>query len=368
MKRLVKVAAGALALGVAAAGFFTSCAKSEKVEVGIVLPTKDEPRWIQDEKQFTKLLSMKNIGMQVLFSQGDSNKEKQNVEALLNKGIKVLVICAQDGASAAAAAEAAKDAGVTVICYDRLITDTDAIDYYVTFDSFSVGAAQGQFLIDQLPEGKKGAPLYLYTGASFDNNSFIFFEGAWSVLQPKIADGTFVIQNSDKAVALQDKAMLSRAELSSILNQVTTNWDFNVAKSKAADNLTAAKAEQKGDVYVLAPNDGTARSIADEFAKDPDVTSYVITGQDAEIASAQYIIDGKQSMTVWKNTMTLAADAIDMATDIIEGKMPMTSSTYNNGKKDVPAKQTNITVITKDNVKELEDSGYIDPGTLKFQM
>ena len=129
MKRLVKVAAGALALGVAAAGFFTSCAKSEKVEVGIVLPTKDEPRWIQDEKQFTKLLSMKNIGMQVLFSQGDSNKEKQNVEALLNKGIKVLVICAQDGASAAAAAEAAKDAGVTVICYDRLITDTDAIDY-----------------------------------------------------------------------------------------------------------------------------------------------------------------------------------------------------------------------------------------------
>lgn len=368
MKRLVKVAAGVLALGVAAAGFFTSCAKSEKVEVGIVLPTKDEPRWIQDEKQFTKLLSMKNIGMQVLFSQGDSNKEKQNVEALLNKGIKVLVICAQDGASAAAAAEAAKDAGVTVICYDRLITDTDAIDYYVTFDSFSVGAAQGQFLIDQLPEGKKGAPLYLYTGAAFDNNSFIFFEGAWSVLQPKIADGTFVIQNSDKAVALQDKAMLSRAELSSILNQVTTNWDFNVAKSKAADNLTAAKAEQKGDVYVLAPNDGTARSIADEFAKDPDVTSYVITGQDAEIASAQYIIDSKQSMTVWKNTMTLAADAIDMATDIIEGKMPMTSSTYNNGKKDVPAKQTNITVITKDNVKELEDSGYIDPGTLKFQM
>ena len=82
--------------------------------------------------------------------------------------------------------------------------------------------------------------------------------------------------------------------------------------------MTASKAVPKGDFYVLAPNDGTARSIADEFAKDPDVTSYVITGQDAEIASAQYIIDGKQSMTVWKNTMTLAADAIDMATDIIE--------------------------------------------------
>ena len=220
--------------------------------------------------------------------------------------------------------------------------------------------------IDRLPQGKKGAPLYLYTGAASDNNSFIFFEGAWSVLQPKIADGTFVIENSDKAVAVQDKEKLSRAELSAILNQVTTNWDFNVAKSKAADNLTAAKASQKGDVYVLAPNDGTARSIADEFAKDPDVKSYVITGQDAEIASAQYIIDGKQSMTVWKNTMTLAADAINMATDIIGGKKPVTTSTYDNGKKQVLAKQTSVTVITKDNVKELENSGYIEPGTLKF--
>ena len=366
MKRLAKIMAGVFALGIIASGFFTSCGNSNKVTVGIVLPTKDEPRWIQDEKQFTKLLAVKNIGMQVLFSQGDSNKEKQNVEALLNKGIKVLVICAHDGTSAAAAVEAAKSAGVTVICYDRLITDTDAVDYYVTFDSFSVGAAQGQYLIDRLPQEKKGAPLYLYTGAASDNNSFIFFEGAWSVLQPKIADGTFVIENSDKAVSYQNKANLSRAELSAILNQVTTNWDFNVAKSKAADNLTAAKASQKGDVYVLAPNDGTARSIADEFAKDPDVKSYVITGQDAEIASAQYIIDGKQSMTVWKNTMTLAADAIDMATDIIEGKKPVTTSTYDNGKKQVLAKQTNVTVITKDNVKELESSGYIEPGTLKF--
>ncbi len=366
MKRGTAVMAGALLLLSGIAGIFSGCSKGDEVKVGIVLPTKDEPRWIQDEKQFSKLLASKNIGMQILFSQGDSNKEKQNVEALLNKGIKVLILCPQDGSSAAAAAEAAKDAGVTVICYDRLITNTTAIDYYVTFDSFAVGATQGQFLIDSLPEGTTGAPLYLYTGAAFDNNSFIFFDGAWSVLQPKIADGTFVIENSAKATALQDKQFLSRAELSSILNQVTTNWDFNVAKSKAADHLTAATADQKGNVYVLAPNDGTARSIADEFAKDPDVTSYVITGQDAEIASVQYIIDGKQSMTVWKNTLTLAEDAIEMAAAILDGATPTTTSTYDNGKKKVLAKQTAVTVITKDNVKELETSGYIESGKLVY--
>lgn len=366
MKRLGKVLLGAMVLAATGMGFFTSCKKQAKVKVGIVLPTKDEPRWIQDEKQFSKLLANKNIGMQVLFSQGDSSKEKQNVEALLNKGIEVLIICPQDGDAAAAAAEAAKRSGVKVISYDRLITNTDAVDYYVTFDSFAVGVAQGYFLIDKLPEGKKGAPLYIYAGAASDNNAFIFFEGAWSVLQPKIADGTFVIKNSPAAVKYSSKAKLSRSELSEIINQVTTNWDFDTAKKKAADNLTVAKAADKGDVYILAPNDGTARNIADEFAKDTDVKSYIITGQDAEIASAQYIIDGKQSMTVWKNTSILAEDAITMATQILDGSSPVTTGMYTNGSKEVPAKQTPVTVITKDNVKDLVTSGYIEEGKLSF--
>lgn len=100
--------------------------------------------------------------------------------------------------------------------------------------------------------------LYLYAGAATDNNAFIFFQGAWSVLQPKIADGTFKIVNSDEAVALQDKADLTREELSTIIGQITTDWDFNVAKSKAEANLTANGADAKGDVCVLAPNDGTS--------------------------------------------------------------------------------------------------------------
>lgn len=333
---------------------------SGTIQVGIVLPTKDEPRWLQDQAQFESILSDAGFTNQVMFSQGSSATEKTNVETLISKGISVLIICAQDGAAAAAAVEAAKAAGVTVIAYDRLITGTDAVDYYVTFDSFAVGAAQGQYLVDNAPAGS-GIPLYLYAGAATDNNAFIFFEGAWSVLQPKIADGTFVIENSSEAEALQNKAELTRDEVGKIVGQVTTDWDFNVAKSKAEANLTAVGADKKGDVLVLAPNDGTARSIADVFAADKDVSSYVITGQDSEKASVQYVIDGKQSMTVFKDTRTLAADSVAMAMSILNGETPKTDSTYNNGVKDVPAKQTDIVVVTKSNVKEaLIDSEYYD--------
>ena len=149
---------------------------AETIEVGIVLPTKDEPRWLQDQKQFETILDEAGFKYQVLYSQASTATEKENVEALIAKEMKVLIICAQDGAAAAPAVEAAKDAGVTVIAYDRLITGTDAVDYYVTFDSFAVGVAQGQYLIDNAPEGTE-IPLYLFAGAASDNNAFIFFEG-----------------------------------------------------------------------------------------------------------------------------------------------------------------------------------------------
>ncbi len=325
--------------------------------VGIVLPTKDEPRWIQDETRFNDALTAAGYDVEILFSQGDSAKEKANVEALISKGIKVLIICPQDGTAAAAAAEAARAAGVKVISYDRLIRDTDAVDYYVTFDSVAVGEAQAQYLVDNASGSDN--PLYIYAGAASDNNAFLFFEGAWNVLQPKIADGTFVIKNSSEAVALQDKATLTRDEMSKIIGQVTTDWKFDVAKNLAEANLTAASAADKGDVFILAPNDGTARSIADAFAADADVSSYVVTGQDAEEASVQYIIDGKQSMTVLKDVRTLVADAIAAAVAYLKGGAPEKTTTYNNGKIEVPAKPSEVITVDKSNVKAaIIDSGY----------
>jgi putative multiple sugar transport system substrate-binding protein len=336
-------------------------ADSSQLAVGIVLPTKDEPRWIQDETRFKEALVQAGYQVEILFSQGDSAKEKANVESLLTKGIKVLIICPQDGTAAAAAATAARAAGVKVVSYDRLIRETDAVDYYVTFDSLAVGAQQAQYLVDKATG--QGNPLYLYAGAASDNNAFVFFEGAWSVLQPKIADGTFVIKNSSEAVALQDKATLTRDEQAKILGQITTNWEFNTAKTLAESNLTAAKAEDKGNVFILAPNDGTARAIADAFAADKDVTSFTVTGQDAEKASVQYIIDGKQSMTVFKDVRTLVDDAITASVALLEDKTPDAKGSYNNGKIDVPAIQSPVISVDQANVKSaLIDSGYYQAG------
>jgi len=328
-----------------------------QVQVGIVLPTKDEPRWIQDQTRFMDALKTAGVTAEVLFSQGDPAKEKANVESLISKGIKVLIICPQDGTAAAAAADAANKAGVKVISYDRLIRETASVDYYVTFDSVQVGMAWGTYLVSKATG--KGNNLFLYAGAASDNNAFLFFEGAWKVLQPKIADGTFVVRNSDKAVALAKKATLTRDEQSSIIGQVTTNWNFADAKAKAEANLTVATTAQKGTVFIAAPNDGTARAIADAFAADKAVKKYYITGQDAEIASIQYIIDGKQSMTVLKDVRILVKDAIAAAVAYLKGNVPPKTATYNNGKADVAAKPTLITTVTKENVKAtIIDSGY----------
>ncbi len=329
------------------------------LDVGIVLPTRDEPRWVQDEQRFKDALADSDYTTEILFSQGSSANELQNVQTLVSKGIDVLIISPHDGDAAGAAAEAAAAEGITVIAYDRLITNSDAVDYYVTFDSVAVGAAQGQYLIDNV-EGT-GIPLYLYAGAASDNNAFLFFEGAWSVLQPKIADGTFVIANSSEAEALADSPELSRDEMGRILGQITTNWDPNEAINKAQTHLTAAGDELKGDVAILAPNDGTARSIADTFATDSDVTSFVITGQDAEMASIQYIIDGKQSMTVFKDVRRLVEDAMGMAVTILDGDTPETTGSYDNGAKDVEAMQSEVIVVDQANVQaELIDSGYYE--------
>jgi putative multiple sugar transport system substrate-binding protein len=325
--------------------------------VGIVLPTRDEPRWIQDETRFREALSAAGYEVEILFSQGDSARERQNVESLITKGIQVLIITPHDGTAAAAAANAARDAGVRVISYDRLIRDTDAVDYYVTFDSLAVGAQQAQFLVDNATG--TGNPLFLYAGAASDNNAFIFFEGAWSVLQPKIADGTFVVKNSSAAVELANTAELTREQQAQIIGQITTNWDFNTAKTLAESNLTATSAADKGDVFILAPNDGTARAIADAFAADPDVSSYLVTGQDAEQASVQYIIDGRQSMTVFKDVRTLVQDAIAASIALLTNTTPNESGSYNNGAVDVPAIQSPVVTVTQENVVEtLIDSGY----------
>lgn len=371
MKSFIRTVVVTIIIGV----FLTSCSAKEDTTVtttsvktdsdtkmiGVVLPTEDKERWVQDEAYFKELMEESDYDVEVVFSQSSSAVEKENVENLINKGADVIVICAQD--CAGAAVETAKEANVPVISYDRLVTDTDTVDYYVTFDSYSIGKAQAEYLVSSF-EGQKSVPLYLYAGDSKDNNTFILFESAWETLQPKIEDGTFVIANSSKANELKNKAELSREEQEKIVGQITTYNDPKEARKKAEAHLKAAGHDLEGDVAILASNDNDARAIAKVFETNRDIDSYVVTGQDAEKTSIQYILDGKQSMTVFKDIRALTKDTLDVAIALIEGRTPETTVVYNNGVIDVPARQLDVVVVTKDNVKkELFDSGYYDETT-----
>ena len=331
---------------------------SESVQVGIVLPTKDEPRWLQDEASFSEALSSAGFTSEVMFSQGSSETELKNVEALIEKGVQVIVMCPQDAEAAGAAVQKAHEAGIKVISYDRIITNSDVLDYVVGFDSVDVGVKQGQYLIDKFA-GQTNVPLYLYAGAPTDFNAFIFFAGAWSVLSDAVASGQFRVVNCPAIADYVGKKLDQQADydiLSGIIGTITTNWDFSVAKTLAEANLSSNGPEDKGDVAILAPNDGTARSIADAFEADGDVTSWVITGQDAEKESLQYILDGKQSMTVWKNTTELANATCDVVTALLNGEEPAITSTVDNGAIDVPAVELQVNVLdldTTDIINEL---------------
>jgi putative multiple sugar transport system substrate-binding protein len=324
------------------------------VPIGIVLPSSFAgPR----VTELQDALNAADQRAQILFSQ-DPAAEKADVEALIGRGIMVLILAPQDGAAAASAADEARAAGSRVIAYDRLILGTAAVDYYVTFDSLAVGAAQAQYLIEKAG-ATKGNNLYLYAGNAVDDNSFGFFEGAWEKLQPRIADGTFVIRNSSEAVALEGTATLTRDQQGRIVGQVTTNWDFGQARSLAERNLADVPAADKRTVFILAPNDSTAQAIAEAVAADPAVMKAYVTGQDADKASIQAIIDGKQGMTVFKDPRALAKDTVAAAGAFLQGRTPAATTSYNNGAIDVPFKTSAIVTVTRDNVQAaLIDSGY----------
>jgi len=322
--------------------------------IGVVLPSSwfaGEQAWFQDALRATP------YGGRILASR-DSATEKAAVEALIRRGIKVLILTPQDSAAAAAAADEARAVGVKVIANDRAILDTAAVDYYVTFDNLAVGAAMGQYLVERAG-ATKGNNLYLYAGRASDSNSFDFLEGAWEKLQPKIADGTFVIRNSSVAVGFQGSPTLTHDQLALVIAQVTTNWDYATSRTLAAGNLAAAPAAAKGTVFILAPNDFTARVIGDVFAADTDVTKAYVTGQDADKASVQAIIDGKQGMTVFKDPRARVRAAVAAAVAFLRGGTPNATTTINNGAIDVPARPLASVTVTKANVQAaLIDTGY----------
>jgi len=336
-------------------------------DVGIVLSDASQPRWVMAQAQFQTAMP----GVQIKFSNNDTSVEKTNVEAFIAAKVKVIIINSIDGAAAAAETDEAHNAGIPVIAYDRLIMNTANVAYYVTFDSVQVGDAQGKYLADQAKAaGTKGQNLYLFAGDVADNNAFLFFQGAWAELQPLISDGTFNVVNSPQAIKYKDTATLTHDQESEIMQPITTKWDPTVAKGLAEGALAGASDAQKGTVFVLAPNDSTSTSMTDAFRADKAVTTIFSTGQDLAKASVQYILDGKQSMTVFKSDKFLVDECVSLVGSIIGGTSAdpsVITTTYANGAADIPASAAEITVVTQANVQQVvNDSGLytIDNGVV----
>ena len=335
--------------------FILAGCKATPLDIGIVLPTQNEERWIQDEARFKAYLDDTDYSYEILFSDGDSQVEASNIDSLISKGVKVLIITAHDSEAAKTAVQKAIDEGVKVIAYDRLV-DLPGVSFYVTFDSIVVGEQQGQFLIDQAGD-TKGNELYLYAGGTWEANAPLFFRGAWEVLAPKIADGTFVVMNAPKAADYVNQPELTNAEALEIMAQVDTNWD-PADTTTLAQNHVSTFPPTASKVFILAPNDFTSRAIRAEFINAAGVDEVIITGQDADKLSIKSIQDGEQSMTILKDVRTLVQNAFDIADKLMKGE-DLPTPTHFYGESNVPAVPTEVVVVTQDNLQEaIIDSGY----------
>lgn len=329
-----------------------ACGGKKTIKIGVVLPDAAEERWKNQDGAFLEA-ELKALGegyeFDILFSDGDEAKEKANVEALISRGAEVIILTAHG--SGAGAAEAAAEAGVVLIAHDRMAkSDKEVADYYTTFNSWNVGKAQGQHLVDMAIkelDGDKEAKIdiAIYAGRTADwPNATYFFGGAIEALHASGLKDQFniITENADDVMALLEGSIITeanfdeaaRTKLQAAMNKVDTDWNMEVAKTKA-EATTANLTKGSDAILVLAPNDDTSQAIRQVFADlgQDAYENYYTTGQDASdvtVASLMGDTDkgkGTQTMTVFKDTSKLSADSVKIAKNVIDGKPGLTGLT-----------------------------------------
>jgi putative multiple sugar transport system substrate-binding protein len=317
----------------------------EGIVVGVAMPTKSLQRWNQDGSNMKDQLEAKGFEVDLQYAENEVAKQVEQLENMITKGVNALVIASIDGVALGPVLQEAKAEGIPVIAYDRLIMESDAVDYYATFDNYMVGTIQGQYVIDTLglADGEVGPfNMEVFAGSPDDNNAVFFNKGAMDALQPYIDSGVLNIvsgQTDFQVIAIQ-------------------GWTPEGAQDRMDNLLTAFYADKEIDV-VLSPNDSLAQGIAASLG---DREPYpVITGQDCDVNSMKNILAGKQSMSIFKDTRTLAAQVVDMVTAIVEGNdVPVNDTeTYDNGLGIVPSYLCTPVFADINNYEELLiDSGY----------
>ena len=347
----LKTTLSALALAATmAATAVTGAFAQSKGTVGIAMPTKSSARWIDDGNNIVKILKERGYGTDLQYAEDDIPNQLSQVENMVTKGAKVLVIAAIDGTTLSDVLKQAKAKGITVIAYDRLIRDTPNVDYYATFDNFQVGVLQAQSIEQALglKEGKGPFNIELFGGSPDDNNAYFFYNGSMSVLQPYIDSGKLVIGSGQKGM---DKVS-------------TLRWDGATAQARM-DNLLSAFYGRKRVDAVLSPYDGLSIGILSSLKGvgygSGNMPMPVVSGQDAEVPSIKSMQRGEQYSTIFKDTRDLARVTADMVDASLSGKEVTVNDTktYNNGVKVVPSYLLKPVVVDKSNwEKVLIDSGY----------
>jgi putative multiple sugar transport system substrate-binding protein len=341
----------ALALtGAAALAVGGPASAQEKATVGIAMPTKSSARWIDDGNNMVKVLKERGYNTDLQYAEDDIPNQLSQVENMVTKGAKALVIAAIDGTTLSDVLKQAKAKGITVIAYDRLIRGTPNVDYYATFDNFQVGVLQAQSIEKGLglKEGKGPFNIELFGGSPDDNNAYFFYNGAMSVLQPYI--------DSKKLVVVSGQTGMDKV--------ATLRWDGATAQARM-DNLLSAYYGNKKVHAVLSPYDGLSIGIISSLKGvgygSADQPMPIISGQDAEVPSIKAMLRGDQYSTIFKDTRDLAKVTADMVDAALAGKQVTVNDTktYENGVKTVPSYLLKPVVVYKDNwEKVLVDSGY----------
>jgi putative multiple sugar transport system substrate-binding protein len=306
--------------------------------IGVSLPQKTSENWVLAENLFKTDLASAGFKPDVQFANGGVGEQQNQIQSMVTKGAKVIVVGAIDGSQLGTQLKAAKDSGAVVIAYDRLLLNTDAVDYYVAYDNFQVGVLQGNALLEGMAKKKASGPynIELFAGSPDDANAQVFFNGAMSVLKPKIDDGTLKVTSGQTS-----------------FNQVVTQgWKAENAQ-KRMDTLMSANYTSAALDGVLSPNDTLARAIMTSV-KAAGKPIPVVTGQDSEVESVKSIMAGEQYSTINKDTRNLVKATIEMVQAIQKGQEPTITDTkqYDNGVKVVPANLLKPLIVTKENAKE----------------
>ncbi|WP_130837566.1 substrate-binding domain-containing protein [Lachnoclostridium sp. Marseille-P6806] len=329
--------------------------------VGIAMPTKSLERWNRDGSYLQEQFESKGYKVELTYSDNKIDQQVKDIEGLIADNVNILVVAAIDGESLSQVLALAKEANIPVISYDRLIMNTDAISYYVSFDNYTVGKLQGEFVRDQLDLDNAAGPFNIEftAGDPADNNAGFFFNGAYDVLKPYIDDGKLVVPSGQTS-----------------FNQVATaQWDTAKAMSRFQNILGSYYSDGTQLDVALCSNDSTALGVTQAIGSDyAGSNSVIITGQDGDEANLANIVDGKQTMTVYKAVANEAVATLDLAVAILNGETPdagliasagwdfecaYDTASYDNGTGIIPSYLLVPTVVTGDNMDaELVDTGY----------